>query len=49
MMVLNRVGLVFIGRRTDGPNTSMPLMSGKCLKAASTENEDPYKAALREL
>ena len=49
MMVLNRAGLVFIGRRTAGPNTSMLTHVWQMPQGGIDEGEDPYKAALREL
>src|SRR5216683_5110734 len=47
--VLNREGLVFIGRRTDGPEHVDATHSWQMPQGGIDENEDPYKAALREL
>ena len=49
MMVLNRAGLVFIGRRTDGPEHVDATHVWQMPQGGIDENEDPYKAALREL
>lgn len=49
MMVLNRAGLVFIGRRTDGPEHVDTTHVWQMPQGGIDENEDPYKAALREL
>src|SRR5258707_7988030 len=49
MMVLNRAGLVFVGRRTDGPEHVDATHSWQMPQGGIDENEDPYKAALREL
>jgi putative (di)nucleoside polyphosphate hydrolase len=49
VMVLNRAGLVFIGRRTDGPEHVDPTHVWQMPQGGIDENEDPYKAALREL
>ena len=49
MMVLNRAGLVFIGRRTDGPEHVDPTHVWQMPQGGIDENEDPYAAALREL
>jgi putative (di)nucleoside polyphosphate hydrolase len=49
MMVLNRAGHVFIGRRTDGPEHVDPTHVWQMPQGGIDENEDPYKAALREL
>jgi putative (di)nucleoside polyphosphate hydrolase len=49
MMVLNRAGHVFIGRRTDGPEHIDPTHVWQMPQGGIDENEDPYKAALREL
>jgi putative (di)nucleoside polyphosphate hydrolase len=48
-MVLNRAGHVFIGRRTDGPEHIDPTHVWQMPQGGIDENEDPYKAALREL
>jgi putative (di)nucleoside polyphosphate hydrolase len=49
MCVLNREGLVFIGRRTDGPEHVDATHSWQMPQGGIDGNEDPYKAALREL
>jgi putative (di)nucleoside polyphosphate hydrolase len=49
MMVLNRAGLVFIGRRTDGPEHVDATHVWQMPQGGIDEDEDPYKAALREL
>jgi putative (di)nucleoside polyphosphate hydrolase len=49
IMVLNRAGLVFIGRRSGGPEHVDDLHSWQMPQGGIDENEDPYKAALREL
>lgn len=49
MMVLNRAGLVFIGRRTDGPEHVDATHAWQMPQGGIDEDEDPYKAALREL
>ncbi len=49
IMVLNRAGLVFIGRRTDGPEHVDPTHVWQMPQGGIDEDEDPYKAALREL
>jgi putative (di)nucleoside polyphosphate hydrolase len=49
MCVLNRDGLVFIGRRTDGPEHVDATHSWQMPQGGIDESEDPYKAALREL
>ena len=49
MMVLNRAGLVFVGRRTDGPEHVDPTHVWQMPQGGIDEGEDPYKAALREL
>ena len=48
-MVLNRDGLVFIGRRTEGPEHVDLTHVWQMPQGGIDENEDPYKAALREL
>ena len=48
VMLLNRAGLVFIGRRPTAPSTSIRRMPGRCRKAASTPAKT-LDAALREL
>jgi putative (di)nucleoside polyphosphate hydrolase len=47
--VLNRDGLVFVGRRTDGPEHTDATHVWQMPQGGIDENEDPYKAALREL
>ena len=49
MMVLNRSGLVFIGRRTDGPEHVDATHVWQMPQGGIDEHEDPYAAALREL
>ena len=49
MTVLNRAGLVFIGRRTDGPEQVNATHVWQMPQGGIDEDEDPYKAALREL
>jgi len=49
MMVFNRPGLVFIGRRTDGPEHIDATHAWQMPQGGIDEDEDPYKAALREL
>lgn len=49
MTVLNRTGLVFIGRRTDGPEHVDATHVWQMPQGGIDEDEDPYKAALREL
>ena len=49
MMVLNRDGLVFVGRRTSGPEHMDLRHAWQMPQGGIDENEDPYKAALREL
>ena len=49
MMVLNRAGLVFIGRRASGPEHIDETHVWQMPQGGIDENEDPYKAALREL
>jgi putative (di)nucleoside polyphosphate hydrolase len=49
IMVLNRAGLVFIGRRSGGPEHVDDLHSWQMPQGGIDDNEDPYKAALREL
>ena len=48
-MVLNRDGLVFIGRRTEGPEHVDLTHVWQMPQGGIDEGEDPYKAALREL
>ena len=49
MMVLNRAGLVFVGRRTDGPEHVDATHVWQMPQGGIDEDEDPYEAALREL
>ncbi|HTQ82746.1 MAG TPA: RNA pyrophosphohydrolase [Pseudolabrys sp.] len=49
MMVLNRAGHVFIGRRTGGPEHIDAVHVWQMPQGGIDEDEDPYKAALREL
>ena len=49
MMVLNRQGRVFIGRRTTGPEHIDAVHVWQMPQGGIDEDEDPYKAALREL
>ena len=49
MMVLNRAGLVFVGRRTSGPEHIDATHVWQMPQGGIDEDEDPYKAALREL
>ena len=49
MMVLNHAGLVFIGRRASGPEHIDETHVWQMPQGGIDENEDPYKAALREL
>ncbi len=49
MMVLNRAGRVFIGRRVDGPEHVDETHVWQMPQVGLDPGEDPYKAALREL
>ena len=49
MMLLNRQGLVFVGRRTGGPEHVDAAHSWQMPQGGLDEGEDPYQAALREL
>ena len=49
MMVLNSTGLVFVGRRTEGPEHVDATHVWQMPQGGIDEDEDPYKAALREL
>jgi putative (di)nucleoside polyphosphate hydrolase len=49
MAVFNRQGLVFIGRRIDGPEHVDEVHVWQMPQGGIDEDEDPYKAALREL
>jgi len=47
--VLNRDGLVFVGRRSSGPEHIDATHVWQMPQGGIDEDEDPYKAALREL
>jgi len=49
IMVLNRAGLVFIGRRNSGPEHTDMKNDWQMPQGGIDEGEDTYKAALREL
>ncbi len=49
MMVINRAGLVFIGRRSGGPEHINMKNDWQMPQGGIDEGEDPYKGALREL
>jgi putative (di)nucleoside polyphosphate hydrolase len=49
MAVFNRQGLVFIGRRIDGPEHVDEVHAWQMPQGGIDGNEDPYKGALREL
>ena len=49
MMVLNRAGRVFIGRRFDGPEHVDEAHAWQMPQGGLDPGEDPYPAALREL
>jgi putative (di)nucleoside polyphosphate hydrolase len=49
IMLLNRQGLVFIGRRTDGPEHVDATHVWQMPQGGVDLEEDPYPAALREL
>lgn len=49
MMVFNRAGSVFIGRRIGGPEHTDDLHAWQMPQGGLDEGEDPYQAALREL
>jgi putative (di)nucleoside polyphosphate hydrolase len=48
-MVLNRDGLVFVGRRTEGPEHVDLTHVWQMPQGGIDDGEDPYPAALREL
>lgn len=50
-MVLDRKGLVFVGRRVDGPEQTNadPRHAWQMPQGGIDRDEDPYRAALREL
>ena len=49
MMVLNRAGKVFVGRRNSGPEHIDKIHVWQMPQGGIDADEDPYKAALREL
>ena len=49
VMVINRAGLAFVGRRTDGPEHVDATHVWQMPQGGIDEGEDPYPAALREL
>src|ERR1700688_2293655 len=49
IMLLNRDGLVFIGRRNSGPEHTDAKNDWQMPQGGVDEGEDTYKAALREL
>jgi putative (di)nucleoside polyphosphate hydrolase len=49
MAVFNRDGLVFIGRRIDGPEHVDDIHAWQMPQGGIDPDEDPYRAALREL
>jgi putative (di)nucleoside polyphosphate hydrolase len=49
VMVLNRNGHAFIGRRTSGPEHIDAIHAWQMPQGGIDEGEDPYPAALREL
>ncbi len=49
MTVINRAGLVFIGRRSSGPEHIDATHVWQMPQGGIDPNEDSYKAALREL
>ena len=49
VMLINRAGLVFIGRRIGGPEHVDDTHSWQMPQGGVYAKEDPYKAALREL
>ena len=49
MMVLNREGLVFVGRRFDGPEQVDDTYPWQMPQGGVDPGEDPFPAALREL
>ena len=48
-MVINREGLIFIGRRTSGPEYLDSVHTWQMPQGGIDTDEDPYRAALREL
>jgi putative (di)nucleoside polyphosphate hydrolase len=49
VMLLNRAGRVFIGRRIDGPEHVDPEHAWQMPQGGIDPGEDPWRAALREL
>ncbi len=49
LMVLNRAGLAFIGRRVEGPEHMDPTHVWQMPQGGIDAGEDPWPAALREL
>ena len=49
MMLINRAGLVFVGRRTGGPEHVDATHSWQMPQGGVDLKEEPYRAALREL
>lgn len=49
MMLINRAGLVFIGRRAGGPEHMDNTHAWQMPQGGVDEHEDPWPAALREL
>lgn len=49
MMLLNREGLVFVGRRLGGPEHVDATHSWQMPQGGLDKGEDPYDAAIREL
>jgi putative (di)nucleoside polyphosphate hydrolase len=49
MMVINRAGLVFVGRRKDGPEHVDATHIWQMPQGGVDKDEDPWPAALREL
>jgi putative (di)nucleoside polyphosphate hydrolase len=49
MMLINRAGLVFIGRRGGGPEHIDDTHAWQMPQGGIDQNEDPYRAARREL
>ncbi len=49
VMVLNSAGLVFIGRRSEGPEHIDEIHAWQMPQGGIDHNEDPWPAALREL
>jgi len=49
IMVLNRAGLIFIGRRIDGPEHVDMTHAWQMPQGGIDPGEDPWQAALREL